>query len=105
MNLVTTDIQSDILNYIVSSFETIVAEAHTGYKREGRGAMVIDMRQSPQVSGGYLSVSRILVEIGPLPNDNAGNHLQTYNPACEVVILLRLPEERVFLFKFAYEVE
>ncbi len=105
MNQVTTDIQSDILNYIISSFETIVAEAHSGYKSEGRGAVVIDLRHSPHVSGGYLSVSRILVEVGPLPDDNAGSHLRTYNPACEVVILARLPGERVLLFKFAYEIE
>ncbi len=103
MNQVTTAVQSDVLNYIIASFETIAAEAQSGYENEGRGAVVLDLRDSPQVSGHYLSLSRILIEVGPLPDDKAGEYLLTYNPASEVVILTKLPGDRVLLFKFAFE--
>ena len=55
MNQVTTAVQSDVLNYIIASFETIAAEAQSGYENEGRGAVVLDLRDSPQVSGHYLA--------------------------------------------------
>ncbi|MEM7342799.1 MAG: hypothetical protein AAF485_01020 [Chloroflexota bacterium] len=105
MNQVTTAVQSDVLNYIIASFDTITADAQAGYQNEGRGAVVIDLRHSPQVSGYYLSLSRILIEVGPLPDDRAGEYLLTYNPTSELVVLTKLPGDRVLLFKFAFETE
>ena len=77
------------LDHIMSMFETIAARTRAGYTNEGRGAMIVDLTNVPEVAGGYLSISRLLIELGAVPDKALEHTLGAYDPATEFVAVVR----------------
>ena len=90
------------LDYIMSMFETIAARAQTGYSNEGRGAMIVDLTNTPEVAGGYLSISRLLIELGAVPDKVLEHTLGDYDPATEFVAVVRRPDQSLHGYIFRY---
>ena len=92
----------DDLDYITSMFETIAAGARAGYTNEGRGAMIVDLTNAPEVGGGYLSISRLLIELGAVPDKVLERTLGVYDPATEFVAVVRRPNQSLHGYIFRY---
>ncbi len=80
------------LTYIRTVFELLALKARLGFDDEGRGAMIIDLSHGPEPNGGYLSLSRLLVELGNLPDEQWETTLQGYDPDTEFVAIVRRPD-------------
>ena len=92
----------DDLAFIQSMFGTIARYARQGYADEGRGAMIVDLRRGPEIGGGYLSVSRLLVELGNLPDGQWEQTLQGYDPGAEFVVIVRRPDSSLHGYVLGY---
>ena len=90
------------LDQVSSMFETITHMTRTGFVNEGRGAMVIDLSQTPEVNGGYLSISRLLVELGAVPDRTLEQTLQAYDPAIEFVVIVRRADQSLHGYILSY---
>jgi hypothetical protein len=93
------------LDYIMSMFETIAHKARAGYANEGRGAMIVDFSTAPEVGGGYLSISRLLVELGTVPDKKLEQTLQDYNPVTEFVAVVRRSDRSLHGYVLRYSAE
>lgn len=94
-------VESD-LQQVASMFETIVDMTRAGYLNEGRGAMVVDLSSAPEVNGGYLSISRLLVELGDVPDKTLEQTLLAYEPAIEFVVIVRRPDRTLHGYVLSY---
>ena len=98
----TSSVESD-LKLVSSMLETITTMTRAGYLNEGRGAMVVDLSQSPEVNGGYLSISRLLVELGAIPDKALEQTLQAYDPAVEFVVIVRWADRSLHGYVLSYQ--
>jgi SOS response regulatory protein OraA/RecX len=96
-----SSVESD-LELVSSMLETITDLTRAGYLNEGRGAMVVDLSQSPEVNGGYLSISRLLVELGVIPDKTLEQTLQAYDPAAEFVVIVRRADRSLHGYVLSY---
>jgi hypothetical protein len=97
----TSSVDSD-LKLVSSMRETITMMTRAGYLNEGRGAMVIDLSQAPEVNGGYLSISRLLVELGVIPDKALEQTLRAYDPAVEFVVIVRRADRSLHGYILGY---
>jgi hypothetical protein len=97
----TSNVKSD-LKLVSSMLETITTMTRAGFLNEGRGAMVIDLSQTPDVNGGYLSISRLLVELGDVPDKTLEQTLQAYDPAVEFVVIVRRADRSLHGYVLSY---
>lgn len=87
---------------IMAWFETIARQARSGYNGEGRGAMIVDLSR-PEVAGGYLSISRLLVELGGITDEKLEQTMRSYDPGSEFVAIVRRPDRSLhgYVLKFS----
>ena len=90
------------LDYLMIMFETIAPRARSGFANEGRGAMIVDLTNLPEVGGGYLSISRLLVELGAVPDKKLGQTLQSYDPLTEFVAIVRRSDRSLHGYVLRY---
>lgn len=90
------------LDYILAMFELIAHKAQTGYANEGRGAMIVDLTNMPEVNGGYLSLTRLLVELGDIPDQTLEETLQSYSPETEFVAVVRRADRSLHGYILSY---
>ena len=83
-------------------FETIADITRAGYLNEGRGAMVVDLSRTPEVNGGYLSISRLLVDLGVVPDKTLEQTLLAYDPAVEFVVIVRRADHTLHGYVLSY---
>ncbi len=83
-------------------FEIIAHAARRGFADEGRGAMIVDLSHGPEVNGGYLSLSRLLVELGQVPDEQWEHTLRGYDPATEFVAIVRRPDRSLHGYILSY---
>lgn len=98
----TAPVGMEELAVIESMFGVIAGQARQGYAEEGRGAMIVDLSGGPEISGGYLSLSRLLVELGGVPDGQWEATLQGYAPEAEFVVIVRRPDRslRGYVLRF-----
>ncbi len=94
-------VESD-LEQVTSIFDAITDMTRAGYLNEGRGAMVVDLSQTPEVNGGYLSISRLLVQLGVVPDKALEQTLQAYDPAVEFVVIVRRADQSLHGYILSY---
>ena len=92
----------DDLTCLRSVFDLIAPQASTGYVEEGRGAMIIDVSKPAEIEGGYLSLSRLLVELGNVPDSQWEQTLQGYDPTTEFVAIVRRPDQSLHGYILSY---
>jgi hypothetical protein len=85
-----------------SIFDLIAEMARAGYGNEGRGAMIVDLSGGPEIRGGYLSLSRLLVELGSIPDETLRQTLQQYQPAIEFVAVVRRADRTLHGYILSY---
>ena len=92
----------DDLAYLKSVYDIIVHKARLGYAEEGRGAMIVDLTNPREIGGGYLSISRILVELGTVPDQQWEQTLQGYHPQIEFVAIVRRADQSLHGYVLNY---
>jgi membrane-bound lytic murein transglycosylase len=83
-------------------FDVIADRARAGYLNEGRGAMIIDLSHAPEVGGGYLSISRLLIELGTVPDETLEQTLNAYNAETEFVAVVRRSDQSLHGYILRY---
>ena len=90
------------LHFIMSMLDVIADRARAGYLNEGRGAMIIDLSHAPEVGGGYLSISRLLIELGTVPDKTLEQTLNAYNAETEFVAVVRRSDQSLHGYILRY---
>ncbi len=90
------------LDHIISMFDIIAKRARAGYLNEGRGAMIVDLTNAPEVGGGYLSISRLLIELGTVPDKMLEQTLGTYDTETEFVAVVRRSDQSLHGYILRY---
>lgn len=86
------------LAWIGENLQGFWEAAQSGYEAEGRGALVVDTIATPVNAGhpfGYVAQA----QIRQLGAKDEIRMLATYNPACEMIIILLKPKERMSSYR------
>lgn len=83
-------------------FDVIAEMSRAGYGNEGRGAMIVDLSGGAEIRGGYLSLSRLLVELGSIPDETLRQTLQQYQPVTEFVAVVRRADRTLHGYILSY---
>jgi hypothetical protein len=64
--------------------------------------MIIDLSHAPEVGGGYLSISRLLIELGTVPDETLEQTLNAYNAETEFVAVVRRSDQSLHGYILRY---